>query len=78
MHIYIFFFFCTCSIIHVYSYLSYCYALGGEFVFQAALPLDKNKMTGPILLGPSGNPVVKIFIFAEQSAYDFITQVYIM
>ncbi|EKX34748.1 hypothetical protein GUITHDRAFT_146966 [Guillardia theta CCMP2712] len=48
---------------------------GGEFVFQVGLPLrEDRKMEGPVLLGPNGKPVVKLFIFAEKDAYDFIIQ----
>lgn len=43
---------------------------GGEFVFQVALPLRG----APVLIGPRGKPVVKLFIFAPADAYDFILQ----
>ena len=48
---------------------------GGEIVFQVGLPLKEDrKLDGPVLLGPNGKPVVKLFIFAEKDAYDFIIQ----
>ena len=54
----------------------------GEFVFQVGLPVDpetekrKNAKKDPprVLLGPNGNPVVKLFIFAKKSDYEWIAQ----
>lgn len=46
----------------------------GEFVFQVGLPLQQERMSAPVLIGPGGKPVVKLFIFADRRAYSFITQ----
>lgn len=47
---------------------------GGEFVLQVAAPIPGTRLQAPVLLGPSGKPVVKLFIFATKHHYDFITQ----
>lgn len=49
----------------------------GEFVFQAGMPVDKNhkEPDGTIpqkLWGPSGNPVVKIFIYFPRDNYNMV------
>lgn len=54
----------------------------GEFVFQVGLPIDENlpkrrnakREPPPILLGPNGKPVVKLFIFVEKEDYEWIAQ----
>ena len=61
----------------------------GEFVFQVGLPLDLNEsrrrrrrlggdnkpnQQQPLLLGPTGKPVVKLFVFAEKEDYEWIAQ----
>jgi len=47
----------------------------GEFTYQAALPLLEHTFGNhSLLLGPTGKPVVKIFIFADKKAYDLIVQ----
>ena len=58
----------------------------GEFVFQVGLPLDVDKPPRarledgaprppqPVLLGPTGKPVVKLFVFAEKEDYEWVAQ----
>ena len=54
----------------------------GEFVFQVGLPLDPTLPRRPrakrepprMLLGPTGRPVVKLFVFAEKKDYEWIAQ----
>ena len=54
----------------------------GEFVFQVGLPLDSSLPQRPsakrepprLLLGPTGKPVVKLFVFAEKKDYEWIAQ----
>ena len=54
----------------------------GEFVFQVGLPLDPTLPRRPhaqreppqMLLGPTGKPVVKLFVFAEKKDYEWIAQ----
>ena len=54
----------------------------GEFVFQVGLPLDSTLPRRPnakrepprLLLGPTGKPVVKLFVFAEKKDYEWIAQ----
>jgi hypothetical protein len=41
---------------------------------QVAAPLAEASLVEPVLRGPSGRPVVKIFLFAPAEAYDFISQ----
>jgi hypothetical protein len=41
---------------------------------KVAAPLDGSSLKGPILRGPSGKPVVKLFIFAPPEYYDVIAQ----
>lgn len=43
-------------------------------VVQVAAPLNKDSLKGPVLIGPGGNPVVKLFIFAPAEYYDLIAQ----
>ena len=45
----------------------------GEFVFQVGLP-EAREVEPECLLGPSGKPVVKLFIFAERRDYAWIAQ----
>eukprot|EP00041_Stephanoeca_diplocostata_P016540 m.326124 g.326124 ORF g.326124 m.326124 type:complete len:591 (+) comp20397_c0_seq1:240-2012(+) len=51
----------------------------GEFTFQVGLPEptpvpSTESDPTPVLIGPGGKRVVKIFIFAPKSAYELITQ----
>ena len=54
----------------------------GEFVFQVGLPVDESRPrratakreTPRTLLGPTGRPVVKLFVFAEKEDYEWIAQ----
>ena len=54
----------------------------GEFVFQVGLPVDQSRPrretakreTPRTLLGPTGRPVVKLFVFAEKEDYEWIAQ----
>ena len=54
----------------------------GEFVFQVGLPVDQTRPrretakreTPRTLLGPTGRPVVKLFVFAEKEDYEWIAQ----
>ena len=54
----------------------------GEFVFQVGLPVDQTRArretakreTPRTLLGPTGRPVVKLFVFAEKEDYEWIAQ----
>ena len=41
---------------------------------QVAAPLDAASLVGPVLLGPTGKPVVKLFLFAPAEHYDLIAQ----
>jgi hypothetical protein len=45
----------------------------GEFVFQVGLP-EAREVEPTCLLGQSGKPVVKLFIFAEKRDYAWIAQ----
>mmetsp|Transcript_15963 Transcript_15963/g.38851 ORF Transcript_15963/g.38851 Transcript_15963/m.38851 type:complete len:505 (+) Transcript_15963:193-1707(+) len=47
---------------------------GGEFVFQVGLPLSTKRMKGPVLLGHTGKPVVKLFVFGARDSYDLVCQ----
>lgn len=40
-----------------------------------AAPVGTDRLKAPVLLGPGGNPVVKLFIFAPAECYDFVSQV---
>lgn len=42
---------------------------------QVAANVGTERLHGPVLLGPSGKPVVKMFVFAPSQYYDFISQV---
>lgn len=49
----------------------------GEHTFQVALPLHKKEGGGESwgrAVGPSGKPIVKLFLFAEVDDYDFVFQ----
>jgi hypothetical protein len=46
----------------------------GEFVLQTGLPLAASRLVGPVLLGPTGRPVTKLFVYANREDYDLITQ----
>lgn len=50
----------------------------GEFTFQVGLPEPSTPPTdadvSSVLIGPGGKRVVKIFVFAQKSAYELITQ----
>lgn len=39
-----------------------------------AAAISPKSLKGPVLLGPGGKPVVKLFLFAPADAYDFISQ----
>lgn len=42
---------------------------------QVGLPLKEVRgkhQENPVLLGPSGKPVVKLFVFAARNAYDIL------
>jgi len=43
----------------------------GEFTFQTGLPVRENKDS---ILGPSGKPIVKIFVFLPKEAYEMVFQ----
>ena len=57
----------------------------GEFVFQVGLPIDRDaapragtnpmrRKDGGELLGPTGKPVCKLFVFASREDYEWIAQ----
>lgn len=41
---------------------------------QVATPVDERRLTAPVLRGPTGKPVVKLFLFAPAESYDLIAQ----
>tara|TARA_Y200000002_G_C22263824_1_gene489145 strand:- start:74 stop:460 length:387 start_codon:yes stop_codon:yes gene_type:complete len=44
---------------------------GGEFTFQTGLPVRERSDS---VLGPSGKPVVKLFVFLPKEAYPLVFQ----
>jgi hypothetical protein len=44
-------------------------------ILQVAANIGKDRLKGPVLLGPSGRPVVKMFVFAPAQFYDLMSQV---
>jgi len=43
-------------------------------VLQVALPLQDDTLMSPVIIGPHGNVVVKIFIFGPKEAYELFSQ----
>eukprot|EP01065_Artemidia_motanka_P033729 TRINITY_DN40774_c0_g1_i1.p1 TRINITY_DN40774_c0_g1~~TRINITY_DN40774_c0_g1_i1.p1 ORF type:complete len:530 (+),score=173.55 TRINITY_DN40774_c0_g1_i1:51-1640(+) len=46
----------------------------GELVYQTALPCADHRCRGTVPRGPSGRPIVKLFILAPRWAYDWVSQ----
>ena len=42
---------------------------------QVAARVGTERLREPVLLGPTGKPVVKMFVFAPSQYYDFTAQV---
>ena len=47
----------------------------GSRRLQVATRGGSGRLQEPVLLGPSGKPVVKMFVFAPSQYYDFVSQV---
>jgi hypothetical protein len=46
-----------------------------ELHVQVAANVGTERLHRPVLLGPSGKPIVKMFVFAPSEFYDFVSQV---